>query len=488
MSFISGEPLPRVFTNDFRIREGFTDKDAIALVARMQEAVRAAHDHRAIMADANELNWIAVLAGKNGPEPRVIDVDSWAIGNWPAQVLMPSIKDWHTKGFNELTDWFAWGVVSFQVFTGIHPYKGTLTSFAPGDLEGRMKANASVFRKGVRLNRAVRDFSKIPGPLLDWYVETFERGTRAIPPSPFVTGAAKAPALQVVRMVTTKSGSLVYDLLYRKVGDRAIQIFPCGVVLFASGSLVNLWSKREIASVKYFSCEVARVEDGWLIAERGNGGVKFSYVNEHSLIETELVPQLKITKVMRYENRLFAITDEGVAEIVFRNLGKPIISFGHTWRAMVNATKWFHGVGIQDAMGAAYLILPFGEKECAHVRVRELDGCRPVSARAGERIVSIIAAEKKGKYQKFEFYFDDRYTTYSVLKTDVDTPEMNIAILPKGVCATIIDDGELVISVPRTGVVNTVSDKGITSDMMLSCVGDKVVYTKDGEVWWVHMK
>ena len=80
MDFVSGEPFPRLFTNDFRNREGFTDKDALTIVARMQEAVTCAHSHKAIMADANEMNWIAALHGKNGPEPRVIDVDSWATG------------------------------------------------------------------------------------------------------------------------------------------------------------------------------------------------------------------------------------------------------------------------------------------------------------------------------------------------------------------------------------------------------------------------
>jgi len=140
MPFSSGEPLPRVFTNDFRVRTGFDDKDASVLVHRMREVVQFAHSNRALLIDANEMNWLAVLAGNKGPEPRVIDVDSWAIGQWSAKVIMPSIRDWHAKQFDQNTDWFAWGIVTFQIYTGIHPYKGKLVGFKPSEMEKRMKA------------------------------------------------------------------------------------------------------------------------------------------------------------------------------------------------------------------------------------------------------------------------------------------------------------------------------------------------------------
>jgi len=46
-----------------------------------------------------------------------------------------------------------------------------------------------------------------------------------------------------------------------------------------------------------------------------------------------------------------------------------------------------------------------------NVRVRELDGLKVVAAKAGNRIVSVIAADKSGAYRKFEFTFAANYAS-----------------------------------------------------------------------------
>ncbi|MBI4160806.1 MAG: serine/threonine protein kinase [Candidatus Yanofskybacteria bacterium] len=496
MPFAEGEPLSRVFTNDFRTREGFGDRDAVKLVERMRDVIRFAHDHGAILVDPNEFNWLAYLKGSDKPEPRIIDVDSWVIGRMPPTVaIMPSVRDWHTKGFNQLSDWFSWGVVTFQVFTGIHPYKGTLVGFT--GLEERMKANASVFSSGVRLNRAVRDFNCIPVALRDWYQEIFQIGKRTIPPSSFEIGVAKAGVTRVVKIITA-SGSLVFDKLYSKTGDEVVRIWPCGVALLKSGELVELRLKRIIGKLNSTNGEVIKTDDGWLIADwinpvlghksEVNGQVAYTYVNESLLQSESLTLAVKSSYIFRSENRLFIVTDTGLTEIFFRVIGKAIIAVGQTWSAMVNSTKWFDGVGIQDALGAMYAIVPFSDKSCAQIRVRELDGLKTVSAKAGNRYVVVIAADKNGEYHKIELVMRRDYTNYQVSKTVVDGPDLNMALLPKGVGATIVDDGELIIFVPTSGVVNKVSDKYITTDIALANWNDNVLYIRKGEVWSVRLK
>ena len=169
-------------------------------------------------------------------------------------------------------------------------------------------------------------------------------------------------------------------------------------------------------------------------------------------------------------------------------MGRPIITVGQTWGAMLNSTKWFDGVGVQDAMGAMYLIVPFADKSCTHVRVRELDGLKIISAKAGNRYIVVMAADKNGEYHKIEFVISRDYTSYQVLQGKVDSPDMNIALLSKGVGATIVDDGELIIFVPTSGVVKKVSDKYITTDIALANWEDRVVYIRKGEVWSVRLK
>ncbi len=92
MTWVQGEHLPRVFTNAFWRKRNFNAQKARMLVNGMYETVEAAHNYGAIMVDANELNWLVKL-NKHTVEPRVIDVDSWAIGSWQPSVIMPSIRD-----------------------------------------------------------------------------------------------------------------------------------------------------------------------------------------------------------------------------------------------------------------------------------------------------------------------------------------------------------------------------------------------------------
>ncbi len=489
MPFIEGHPLSRVFTNDFWQKEQFDISHNSTLVDRMREVVKFAHQQNALLVDANELNWF-MLMQKKSPEPRVIDVDSWAIGKWPATVIMPSIRDWHAKVFDRRTDWFAWGVVTFQLYTGLHPYKGTLDGFDRGDLTGRMKANASVFAQGVRLNRAVRDFSNIPGPLLNWYEATFQKGERTAPPSPFDTGITAPRAAQVTRVVTTsKTGLLVFEKLISNVTDSAIRVFHCGVVLTASGSLIDLATKRQIGKAISKECEVIRNDNGWLIADWSSQGIKFTHVEEGSLKEETLPFKLNGKRFLRYENRLFLVTDQGLTELKMHFFGKPLLSAGQTWGVMVNSTKWFDGLGVQSAMGAMFIIVPFGDGSVAQQRVPELDGMQAVAGVAGNRFVSIVGLDKKtGTYRKVELTFDRDYKSYKVWETKNDGPELNMAILPKGVCASIVQDGQLLITVPTTGQTIQVDDRSIATDMLLGNWGDKVVYIQKGEVWSVKMK
>ena len=488
MPFVSGESLTRFFTNDFRSSIGFTNDDNHLLVERMREVVKFAHQHKALLVDANELNWLVVKANIHKPEPRIIDVDSWAIANWKSRVIMPSIRDWQSKTFNQGTDWFAWGIVTFQIYTGIHPYKGTLPGYKRYDLEKRMKDQASVFSRGVRLNRAVRDFSIIPGLLLDWYVATFARGERTIPPSPLDKGQATAQVGRTFTLVAKAGQNLVFDKIYTGAKD-IVRIFPSGTVLLDDGRLIDLATQQQFIGRYNLATEIARVQNGWLIANPQGQRYIFQYANITNLQTQELPLSLNISRIIRYENRLFAMTERGLTELLVKVIGQqPFLVTGQTWGVLNQSTQWFEGVGIQNALGAIYLIAPFGEKACAQVRVPELDNLRVVNARGGYRFITVTALDTKGNYHKLEFSFDKKYRSYRLWRGGADNPELNIAILPKGVCATIVEDGKLDVFVPSNGVLNSVQDKRIATNMILTNWDNKVVYTQGKNLWQIRLR
>jgi hypothetical protein len=485
-----GHPLSRVFTNDFYQQEGFNVARASTLVERMREVVMFAHDKGAVLIDPNELNWFA-LSVKKDPEPRIIDVDSWVVGQMPSTVaVMPSIRDWHAKGFGHESDWFSWAVVTFQVYTGIHPYKGTLDGYARTDMERRMKDNASVFTSGVRLNRAVRDFSCIPLPLLEWYEAAFQKGERTLPPSPFDIRRVTARAAQVLRTVTVgRTGILVFEKLFGHPEDSVVRVFNCGVALLSSGALVDIATKRRIMVMQSTNCEVAKVGHGWLVGCLEKRKASFIYINDDDLTSETLQFTMKGRQLVGYENRMFIAGEDGLTEVRFSLFGKKLIaSAGQTWGIIANSTKWFGGVGVLDAMGAKFVIAPFGDGAVAQMRAPELDGVQVVAAKAGNRFAAFITLNKKGEYHKVEFTFDREYRSYKPWIGLVDGPELNLAILPKGVCATIMKDGELDVFVPGSGNVNRAEDDQVATDMLLSNWGDRVVYVQDGELWAVRMK
>lgn len=481
MPFATGEPFSRVFTTPFRQRIGFDDGHAIKLVHNMREVPIYAHAQGAVLGDANELNWLMLML--NEPEPRICDVDSWQIGTkWPLRVIMPSIRDYHTAGFNEQSDWFSWAVVSFQIFTGIHPYKGRHDGYKPGDLEHRMRDNVSVFHPDVHVNAAVRDFGCIPPRLRAWYEAVFERGERVEPPSPLDQTQVPAAARTLRQVVTARQGALVFEKLFDGTGDPVIRVFPSGVAMRASGELLDLASKRAFKIKVIPDTEIIKTDHGWLAASTGN---LFVYMTLSDVTPLQFGGYAH--GFMRSGNRLFAVTDQGLSEINLMELGRPLLTIEQTWETMPLATEWFAGVGVQNALGAKFLVLPFADKAVGYIRVPELDDVTVVTARAGYRFVAVVALDKSGEYKKFEFTFNREHDKYSVWTGPIEIPDLNLAILPNGVCATIMQDGELDIFVPQQGTLNRVQDRQIATDMQLSTWGDKVVYIQNGDVWWVRI-
>ncbi len=490
MPFVDGEPLSRVFVSDYRARIGFADKDAIVLAASMHEIVGYAHAHKALMVDANELNWLVGFAKGAPASASVIDVDSWAIGRWPATVIMPSIRDWNAKTFTPATDWFAWGIVAFQVFTGIHPFKGKLDGYKPGDMIQRMKDNASVFAPGVRLPHSVRDFSCIPGPLLDWFRATFQQGVRSglAPPSPLDT-SKPARAARVARAVTAgATGALIFDKLFERVVDPAVRIWANGAVRLESGAIADLTTGRTFQRSSSADCEIVKCDAGWLVSDRTSSGEFFLvHISDDFNTLTHQSLGIAIRRVFRAGERLFAVTDRELVEIECRVLaGHPQITVGRRWSIMVKSTTWLDDIAVQDVLGAAFAILP-RDGGVHQIRVPELDDAVIIAGKASARFAAFTTLDRQGNYQKLELSFDKTFTTYQPWIGPADSAELNMGILPRGVVATVVTDGELAIVVPSTGETKKVADRGVTTAMKLAAWGEKIVYLHDGAVWQLRM-
>jgi hypothetical protein len=485
MPYVQGEPYPRLFTNDWRNQHGFTEDSVSSLTSAMHDVVSHAHQAKALLVDANELNWLANIQNVRQPTPHIIDVDSWQIDQFKASVIMPSIRDRHGP-ICESSDWFAWGVVSFLLYTGIHPYKGKLDGYKPGEMERRMKDNASVFTPGVRLNKAVRDFGVIPGPLLDWYQATFTLGERSIPPSPLATGKATTSLGRVMRTVATTTGGLVYEELLRVAGEKIISVWPCGVVRTDHGNLIEVVSKKVIGTVTGQRVAIVSQTNGWLVAEEVQGQWQFCFLKQNGA-RTNLSLTLPVTQVIRSEERLFVSTETELVELKLQAFSKPVLTTGQRWQVPGRSTQWFAGIGISDVLGAMHLIVPTGEDAVSIIRTAELDGKRVINSHASGRTASVLTIGNSGQYEVYEYAASKNWQSYTVTTRDADSPELNQTVLPKGVTADIREDGELIITVPTQGTQKVVKDKDLLTTMRLSHIGNQVVYRYEDALWSLRM-
>ncbi len=170
--------LCQTFPRAFRERMGVTPDAMLHLVRALQEGVAHVHAQGILIVDLNEMNFLI------DPQFRhvfFIDVDSYQTPHFPATALMESVRDRHATAWNAGTDWFSFAVVSFQMFVGIHPYKGKHPALKT--LEERMQANVSALHPAVSIPAACLPFDVIPRVYRDWYRAVLDQGQRLPPPS-----------------------------------------------------------------------------------------------------------------------------------------------------------------------------------------------------------------------------------------------------------------------------------------------------------------
>jgi hypothetical protein len=355
-----GEALCKLFTNTWRDANQFGLLETGKVVDAMRDITDAAHAGGALMVDANEMNWLVA-----GTQPTAIDVDSWQLPGFPATAIMPSIRDYATKGFSEGTDWFAWAVVTFQLWTGIHPYKGTHPDFARGALEERMRSRASVFDSRVRLPGAARPLTDIPPRLRDWYERTFATGERTAPPASSATAVTHQTAPKL-RVRQTLSGALRMERLGH-AGEKVLAAFNGFVIVRSQGQLV-LWdttaraavpgaSQEELAAVLKREAAVLRTASARVVVQLVAAS---SLLAVRSLDSGDLATlPSRASRLWQSGNRVFALVEgvaNGLHELDVAELGtRLVLTVSRQWAASVLSTQFLRGVFVQDCMGAPFV-------------------------------------------------------------------------------------------------------------------------------------
>ncbi len=483
-------PLCKLFATSFRTRNGVTPESINKLVEKMQEVIVFIHDRKCLIVDGNEMNYLA--DDKTFTVPYFIDVNSYQTPSFPATVIMPSIRDWKSKIFNTLTDWFSFAIVSFQLFVGIHPFKGSHPDFNQPDLIERIKArvlaNISVLNPRVSIPPSTRDFSYIPAELMSWYIKIFENGERIPPPQ--VSGLLNVKPAQVtivqstnnfiIQLVKEYPNEIVRNKFWNGIGcvntTKELYINKVNYPLKTTRGVDTIFSPKMMIPI------LSKIEDDSL---------KIYIVPTDEVIETGI----EATDKLVVENTLYARNKGNILEIIINEIGKKIVpSVKATWNIMPKSSIIFNGVIYQNVLGKSFLVIPKPEEgknsSCFTIATPELDGYRILDAKHEHR-VCMVTGVKGANYDKFVFRFSEDFTSYDCRTIPShSSASINFTVLDNGVCVSINDDSNLEVFANnlKTNKITEIKDPDINSNMILSHDGVKVMFFQANKLYSLSMK
>jgi hypothetical protein len=461
--------LCQIFPKAFRIRNNLTLEMTLELVRKLQNGVTYIHRNNILLVDLNELNF---LVAQDFRELFFIDVDSYQTPSFPATVLMESVRDRHANKFTTASDFFSFAVVSFQMFVGIHPFKGTYAPLqqSADRLDARMQANISVLHKGVTVPASCLPFSVIPPVYLDWYRAVFEEGKRPAPPDGLhavlqLTSLASLPSVEstafIVRELREFDSQIIWHSSSVTVTEKSI---------YFDGRRLEKppFDVKVAISPRQRHLIVAFTEDNKLRFRDLTSGrdIQLEFDNAEVMVINERF------YIKQHEN-IFAVDFVELPQNVLAGL-RPVAN------VMARATQVFDGLAIQNLLGTKYASIVTDDGGCHQLRLSELDSHQVVFARI-ERNVLIVVATQAGSYDKFVYRFARDFSSYKVRSiNDISSIDINFTVLDTGVVLHLIDDNKLEVfsSNINSPDVRTLQDPLLETDVRLFHTGKQALIAR----------
>jgi len=421
-----GHLLCQLFPAAFRTRHNLTPERALELVQHLQKGVAFVHSKHILIVDLNEMNF---LVADDLRDVSFLDVDSYQTPSFPATAIMDSVRDRHAAKFDRSTDWFAFAIVSFQIFTGLHPYKGTYPPFIGSVdkslmLDERMKANISVLHTAVSVPATCLPFTVIPPVYLAWYRATFESGARQSPPG----GPVDSITIRVLPAPALTGESVFSSLLALELDDDVVEMFA--EVTRTRKSIYLRGQRLDCPDAELKVALTPRLMRPVGLRLEGN---LVCFVDLRN--ELRIDGEVRADEILAIEGRAYVKRNTELMELEFVELESRILVRPRTiGQVMKNATQLFDGVAFQNLLGAWYASLLPGPHTCYQTRIRELDRYRIVDARF-ERNVLLVVATISGRYDRFTFRFHRDFNGYDVrIQPDVDNAGITFTVLDSGIC------------------------------------------------------
>jgi hypothetical protein len=490
MDAIDGQPLCKLFTNTFRDANSILPVHTVELVEFIKDITKQIHEAKCLIVDGNELNYI--VDGPKFVTPYFIDVNSWQTPSYPATAIMPSVRDYQSKDFSELTDWYSFAIISCQLFVGIHPFKGRHPDYKKNDFVSRMKNNVSIFNKNVTTPSAVRDFSLIPKNYMDWYVALFEKGDRSLPPGI----AVKLGPITTKRVVIQSTDNFDIKELLTLKNDIIFHAVMNGISISKSGTGLYIGSKAFFINPEeevLFTPKMCHPIGVARIPSKKYGGPdKMVFRSFDKNIKVDQI-DLDVSSHMISENILYVLNNGILIQIDLYESGNKVIpTVMATWDVMPNSTTMFSGVLHESILGSSYLVIPVAcgsVSQFHHLRIKELDNYRVIDAKYMNH-VCVLTCHDGQKYDRLIIKFGKDFNYSIMVDEDVDYVPINFTVLEKGIAVMIVEDGRMLLfsNRPEQQSVKEIIDPAISPDMKLVEDGNNLRFFQGNKICTITMK
>ena len=472
--------LCQLFTKIFKNKNGITPKHICNLITDMKNKIAHVHSKNVIIVDLNEMNFL--VQQKDYSKAFFIDVDSYQTKSFPATALMESIRDRHTKGFSELTDWFSFGIISCYLLIGIHPFRGKHPQFqgnSPDILDKRMKANVSIFNKDTTIPITCSPLDTIPKSYISWYKDLFENGKRCAPPDIDGITIIVKPHYSTIDY---KTDLIITQLFkYNDVIVKYSDINGYRVCITKDGGYIN--DKKEDSLRLSSEVGITPKFNRIIVSSIINNKVELYDAYFGKPIEIDINAQ----QLFSYGGRIYAKNSDNLYELDFMELPtKTLSSASLIGNVLENATQIFDGVVFQNLLGATFCSIFPQKNKHVQIKMEELKEYVIINAKFENDILMVIGKNiKNSQTDKFIFQIKDNIFCKKI--ENVIDDDINFTVLDNGICVNYIEEGvmELFHKNNINGQNRFIKDNAI-KDVRLYKNGTKVLFVQDTSVYLVE--
>lgn len=465
--------LTRLFNKSFRAKNAVTDSHIVKLIDRLRVTYSRLHELGFLVTDGNELNF---MVGDNFTEIYFIDVDAYKTPSYPSRAyneatLDPNLSLPNLK-FDEESDWFAYAIITSQLLTGIHPFKGIYEGkkykFGKNDIPARISHRISYFNKDVRLARPIIPLDSIPSGYKDWFNMMFETDNRSAPPATF--SGLKSSKLKL----STKISSILSVTKEDEFPDAIECVYTNG-------------TKLAIKTVDYFSVSGSKFkftnpdsemiflpETNKPILLKTISGFLVTHNTSTGLIEKH---QMDLRSLFVYSNRVYGISQNALLEISFKAANSKLKAFSDVLETLnPGSATQYDGIVIERLLGGTHASILIEQGQCAKLHLKDFDDKRIINAKYENNVLALVYYDR-GNYKKVTYKIDRSYRKLKLVsEVSVESQDIQLAVLAQGVAISLEEDLSINIFSNKFSQegVNTVSNAYEGDDLTIFSNGTQL--------------